>query len=109
MFEHFVWAGLLDRDFLVARPHDQFGFAITYYKVSNRLTATEELQRDRGLPFSGGAFDVQSDAFVLEANYALPIYRGVEVQPEFEYFIRPGAQKAVPNALVLGLKTHVLF
>jgi porin len=109
LFEHFVWAGLLDRGFWVARPQDQFGFAITYYKVSSRLTATEELQQDRGLPFSGGAFGVQSDAFVLEANYALPIYRGVDVQPEIEYFIRPGAQKAVPNALVLGVKTHVLF
>lgn len=109
LFEHFVWAGLLNRGFWAARPEDEFGFAITYYKVSYQLTATQDLQRDLGLPFSGGAFGVQSHAFVLEANYALPIYRGADVQPEIEYFIRPGAQKAVPNALVLGLKTHVLF
>jgi porin len=46
---------------------------------------------------------------VLEANYQFSIYRGVQVQPEVEYFIRPGGVSSVPNALVLGLKTHVLF
>ena len=109
LFEHFVWVGVLDRGFWPARPNDQFGLAVTYYKLSHSLTRREELQQSLDLPFTDGELGVQSDAFVLEANYNIAVYRGVQVQPEIEYFVRPGGQHAVRNSLVLGLKTHVLF
>jgi len=109
VFEHFAWMGLLNRGFWAARPRDQIGVGVTYYKVGRNLAARERLQRTLSLSFTDGEYGVQSDAFVLEANYDIPIYRGVNVQPEIEYFIRPGGQRAVHNALVLGLKTHVLF
>ena len=109
LFEHFAWVGLLDRGFWPARPQDQIGLAVTYYKVSRSLAAREGLQTALGLPFADGNYGVQSSAFVLEANYNIPVYRGVEVQPELEYFIRPGGRRSIPNAAVLGLKTHVLF
>ena len=44
---------------------------------------------------------------VLEANVT-PVYRGIQLQPEFEWFVRPGGVSSVPDAVVLGLKTHVL-
>jgi porin len=109
LFEHFVWVGVLDRGFWRARPNDQFGLAVTYYKLSHSLTRREELQQTLGLPFTDGEYGVQSDALVLEANYNIAVYRGIQVQPEIEYFVRPGGQHAVSNSLVLGLKTHVLF
>jgi porin len=109
LFEHFVWAGLLDRGFWRARPNDQLGLAVTYYKVSPSLTARETLQQTLNLPFTEGEFGVQSDAVVLEANYSIAVWRGVSVQPQIEYFIHPGGQRVVPNAFVLGLKTHVAF
>jgi porin len=109
LFEHFAWAGLLSRGFWKARPEDQIGVAITYYKVSQHLTATEQLQQAFGEPFSAGVYGVQSDAIVLEANYDFAIRPGIDLQPDIQYFIRPGGQSAVPNAFVLGLKTHVLF
>jgi porin len=109
LFEHFAWVGLLDRGFWRSRPQDQLGLAATYYRVSRGVTRREEMQGSFGVPFTGGIFGVQSDAFVLEANYDIPVYRGIDVQPELEYFIHPGGQAAVPNAFVLGLKTHVLF
>jgi porin len=46
---------------------------------------------------------------VLEANYNIPVYRGIQLQPEFEWFVHPGGVSTVPDAVVLGLKTHVLF
>lgn len=109
LFEHFVWIGVLDRGFWRARPNDQFGLAVTYYKLSHSLTRREELQQDLDLPFTDGEYGVQSDALVLEANYNISVYRGIQLQPEIEYFVRPGGQHAVSNSLVLGLKTHVLF
>lgn len=109
LFEHFAWVGVLDRGFWRARPNDQFGLGITYYKVSHSLTAREELQQNLDLPFTDGEYGVQSDAFVFEANYNVAVHSGVQMQPEIEYFVRPGGQHAVSNALVLGLKAHVLF
>lgn len=109
LFEQFAWLGLLDRGFWPARPHDRIGIGFTYYRLSPSLTAREALQERLDLPFTDGEYGVQSDASVLEANYDIAVYRGVDIQPEIEYFIRPGGQRVVPNALVLGLKTHVLF
>jgi porin len=109
LFEHFAWVGLLDRGFWRSRPNDQIGFAVTYYKVSPSLTARERLQQDLNQPFSDGVYGVQSDAVVIEANYSIPVYRGIDIQPEVEYFVRPGGQRAVSNSLVFGLKTHVQF
>jgi porin len=109
LFEQFAWVGLLDRGFWTARPHDRIGIGFTYYRLSPSLTAREALQETLALPFTDGEQGVQSDASVIEANYDIPVYRGVDVQPEIEYFIRPGGQRVVPNSLVLGLKTHMLF
>jgi len=109
LFKHFVWVGVLNRGFWSARPNDQFGLAVTYYKVSGGITDSQRLQQSLGLPFGAGIYGVQSDAFVLEANYNIAIYRGVEIQPEIEYFIRPGGQSSIDDSLVLGLKTHVQF
>jgi porin len=108
LFEHFVWTGLLYSGFWNARPYDRIGFAYTYYKVSPSLTQKEELEEEFGLPPTY-PFGVQTDAMVLEANYNFAIYRGVTLQPEVEYFIRPGGVSSVHDALVIGLKTHVMF
>ena len=108
LFQHFVWVGMLYSGFWPQRPNDQIGLAFTYYQVSPQLTQTESLEQEFGLPPTY-PFGVQSHAMVLEANYNLPVYRGIQVQPEVEYFIRPGGVSSVPSAWVLGLKTHVLF
>jgi porin len=65
------------------------------------------LQGALGQPFTNGELGVQSSAYALEANYSISLYRGIAVQPELEYFIRPGGQAAVHNAFALGLKTYV--
>lgn len=104
-----VFAGLIDRGFWKARPNDQFNLGFTWYEVSNSLSRAQGLDQVLGLPLAEGAYGVQGTAYVVEASYNLPVYRGIQMQPEFEYFIRPGGARAVPNAAVLGLKTHVLF
>lgn len=108
LFQHFVWVGMLYSGFWKQRPDDQIGLAFTYYQVSPSLTRTENLEQQFGLPPTY-PFGVQSHAMVLEANYNIPVWPGVQLQPEFEYFIRPGGVSSVRNAVVLGLKTHVLF
>jgi porin len=109
LFDNFVWAGLIDRGFWSARPNDQIGFGATYYDVSKGLTQTEELQTALGSPLVGGARGVQTHGEVLELNYGIAVSPGVLIQPEVEYFVRPGATSAVPNAFLIGAKVHADF
>lgn len=101
--------GMIGRGFWHSNPGQQFGLMAVYYHVSNRLNAAETIETALGEPLTGGALGTQSDAMVLEANYTIPVWAGVQAQPELEYFIRPGATTHTPSALILGLKTHVAF
>jgi porin len=109
LFKNFIWAGLIDRGFWSYRPNDQIGFGATYYDVSKGLTQTERLQASLGAPLAGGALGVQTHAEVFELNYGIQVSPGILVQPELEYFVRPGGTGAVPNAFLVGLKTHADF
>jgi porin len=108
LYQDLFWLGALYSGFWKARPDDQIGLAFTHYQISPSLTQTENLEQQFGLPPTY-PYGVQSHASVLEANYNFPVYNGIQIQPEIEYFIRPGGVSSVPNAFVLGLKTHVLF
>ena len=109
-YKYFLWGGMLYSGFWPQRHADQIGFAITYYQVSPNLTQTESLEQEFGLPPTY-AYGVQGHAMVFELNYQIAAYRGIYVQPEFQYFLRPGGVPSshVPNAAVGGLKFHVTF
>jgi porin len=109
LFNNFVWAGVIDRGFWSARPNDQIAVGFTYYDVSNRLTDTQLLQQALGDPLAGGALGVQRYAMVVEANYGIAVLPGLLIQPELEYFMRPGGTNAVPNAFLLGVKVLADF
>jgi len=109
LFNNFVWVGLIDRGFWSARPNDQIGFGFTHYDVSKKLTDTERIQAILDEPFAGGALGIQKYAMVLEANYGIAAAPGLLIQPELEYFIRPGGTNAVRNAFLVGLKIQADF
>jgi porin len=45
----------------------------------------------------------------VEGNYDVHVFRGVTVEPDVQYIIRPNAQSSLHDAAVLGLKAHVEF
>lgn len=53
VFDHFFWAGLIDRGFWAERPNDQINFGVAYYIVSDKLRATQMIEQSLGLPLSG--------------------------------------------------------
>ena len=108
-FQNFFWAGVIDRGIVPGRPLDQLGFGFTYFDVSPRLTSTERLQDALGVPLAGGARGIQSHGFVYELNYGIHAAAGVQIQPELEYFQRPGGTDRVPDAFLVGLKTTMDF
>lgn len=102
-------AALLDRGFWKARPEDTIGLLFTYQAVSGALGKEQALDAEFGLPIANQATGIQTHEAVIELNYDIHVYRGVNFQPEFQYVFRPNAQQNIRNAAVLGFKTHINF
>ena len=106
--EYFL--GLLDGGFWKARPQDTIGILFGYNTVSGRLGKAQALDLELGVPIAGTVVPgIQTHEMILEANYDIHVYRGVNVQPEFQYVFRPNAQGNIRDAAVLGFKAHVEF
>jgi porin len=105
--QYFV--GLLDRAFWQARPEDTIGLLFTYFAMSSALGKVQAQQVALGLPVSNSATGIQTNEMILEANYNIHVYRGVDFRPEFQYVVRPNAQSTIHNAAVFGFKANVEF
>jgi porin len=55
------------------------------------------------------ATGVQTDQVLIELSYDIHLVEGADFMPDFQYMIRPDAQKNIPNATVLGFKSHFAF
>lgn len=105
--QYFV--GALDHSFWKARPLDTVGALFSYVNTSPYLRRQQELEVQLGLPISSGLTGVQRHEEIVEVNYDIHVYRGVNFQPDFQYIIRPNGQSNIKDAAVLGFKTHVAF
>ena len=95
------------------RPRDSFGAIFHWIRTSGSLTATQERQAAFGGSFSNGGFGpvfgTQTHEQVIEVEYTTPIARGVSIEPDFQYIMRPGATSATRSAAVLGVRTNIHF
>lgn len=101
--------GLLDKGFWASRPSDTIGLLATYQTLSGALGRQQVLEQAFGLPLSNNATGKQTSELIFEANYDIHVYRGVNVQPEFQYIVRPNGESDRKDVQVLGFKTHVTF
>jgi porin len=99
---YFFDAGLVAYGFLPSRPRDFAGFGVAYGSYSGDLRRAEALQA-----LTDPAGGVQSWEMTLEFNYGCTVSPGLLVQPSLQYLVNPGGNKAVPNALALGV--NVVF
>jgi len=81
--------------------------------VSGALTATQQLEEALDEPLTGGGLGtpvgVQTHEMELEAMYIARVYRGVSIEPDIQYIIRPGGTGNIPNALVIGAQVGINF
>ena len=97
------------------RPHDTLGASFQWYEMSGQFTHAEELALETGgsLPFAvdgnGTAYGPQNTAQTVELTYIIHVLRGVTLQPDFQYFIRPGATTNTRDAAALGFRTNINF
>ena len=77
--------------------------------MSGPLGKVQAEEQELGLPISNQATGIQTNEMILEANYNIHVYRGVDFRPDFQYIVRPNAQATIRNAIVLGFKASVEF
>jgi porin len=101
--------GLLDYGFWHARPRDGVGLLFTYFAMSGALGKVQAEQGELGIPLSNSATGIQTNEMILEVNYNIHVYRGMDFRPEFQYIVRPNAQSNIRNAAAFGFKASVEF
>ncbi len=104
-----VYAGLLLRDFWKARPLDTIGLLFNYANVSSQLGKEQALDIRYGLPIANGATGIQTHQELVELNYDIHVFRGVNFEPDFQYYWRLNGQSNIPNAAFFGFKSHISF
>jgi porin len=87
---------------LPSRPRDFAGFGVAYGSYSGDLRRAEEVQA-----VTDSAVSVQRWEMTLEWNYGCTFKPGLLVQPSLQYLVNPGGNKAVPNAVAIGV--NVVF
>ncbi len=104
-----VYAAALLRDFWKARPADTIGLLFNYANVSGQLGKEQALDIRYGLPIANGATGIQTHQEIVEVNYDIHVFRGVNFEPDFQYYWRLNGQSNIPNAAFFGFKSHVSF
>jgi porin len=99
---YFFDAGLVAYGFLPSRPRDFAGFGVAYGSYSGDLRRTEEVQA-----LTDPAVGVQRWEMTLEWTYGCTVRPGLLVQPDMQYLVNPGGNRAIPNALAIGV--NVVF
>jgi porin len=106
-------AGIVMHEPILHRDDDTFGIGVGYAHVSARAAA---LDRDTAF-FTGAFVPVRGGETYVEATYQYQVTPWLQLQPDFQYVIDPGAGIANPTApmrrvgdeAVIGLRTTILF
>ena len=97
------------------RAKDTLGASFQWIEMSGKFTRAQELSASlgQGAPFNvdgfGTAYGPQNTEQTVELTYIAHVFRGVTLQPDFQYIIRPGATTNTPDAAVLGFRTNINF
>ena len=105
-------AGIVMHEPILRRDDDTFGIGMGYAHVSRRAAA---LDADTAL-YTGAFTPIRGGETYVEATYQYQVTPWMNVQPDFQYIINPGAGIASPagtqrvkDEAVLGMRTTILF
>ena len=115
LISFYVDGGSTYRGPFPGRDHDVAGLGLSFARISG---AARGLDRDT-IAFKGTALPVHDYEAVIEATYQARIAPWWLVQPDLQIVLHPGghvpeaapsaAGRAIPDAMVLGLRTTVIF
>ena len=84
---------------------DSIGVGFAYNSISDNVRRADDVARREGVP---NVPDLRFES-VLEATYLCPITAHWQLQPDFQWVIRPGASDSLRNAVVIGLRSILTF
>lgn len=108
-------AGLTFTGLLASRPDDTVGLGVAYGRISRQAAAY-----DRDLvAISGRAMPIRDYEAAIELTCQVQLAPNWSVQPDLQYIVHPGGNvpdprgpssaAAIPNAVVLGMRTLLKF
>jgi len=101
-----VDGGILWRGLIPTRDEDALGIGAVYARVSKDIKRAERLDAQ----VNGTVYDkFSSHETVLEAFYTLQLAKWWTVQPDVQWIIHPGGSGAIDDALVVALRTSLVF
>ena len=107
LIDYYFDGGLNAKGFTPGRPDDVFGVAVGYAHISKDA---QRADRIAGAP-------VRSSEIAIEASYQAKVTGWLNIQPYFQYIVRPGGgdpdpdrpNRRLKDAKVIGFRTQVAF
>ncbi|HLB34462.1 MAG: hypothetical protein A3F67_05265 [Verrucomicrobia bacterium RIFCSPHIGHO2_12_FULL_41_10] len=104
--------GLNYKGLIPTRDKDTFGIALGYGQLSSTLINAQQGSNNynangniaQPIPGTGLGYEM-----VLETTYVAQITPWLTIQPDLQYIIHPGGAQSLNNALILGIRTTLLF
>ena len=91
-FDRYIGAGMMLSGFVPRRPDDQIGVSVAMARCGADFRA---------------ANNAGSHETAFEFTYVLPIADRLQIQPDLQYILNPGADPGLENALVLGVRLEL--
>jgi porin len=104
-FDYYFDGGVVFNGFIPGRPADVVGVATAYGHIGSAVAG--EAQGEDGL--DGTNTPIPDYEANIELTYFAQIAKWWTVQPDLQVLLHPGGSTAIPNALVLGVRTTVTF
>lgn len=98
------YAGFSFNGVIPHRDTDRFGVLWSLYHVSDRLRLNQAYLAASGQSLGASVLAPQTSSQVIEAYYGVDVMPGLQIQPEFDYMIRPGETNKVHDATLIGMK-----
>lgn len=106
-FKQQATIGFEDVGEIHSRPRDGFGVQITYALVSDETRSGQKLLYAQFGRYPSGLYSIQSHEIIFEAQYSYHVHHAVDLQPDFQYIVRPNSQAGIKNATVIGGRARV--
>ncbi len=90
VFDSYLGGGIVATGLVAARPDDRLGLAFA--------------RASTGGPFRRAVGDADSHETTIELSYSAQVTDWLRLQPDIQYVINPGADPALDDALVIGLR-----
>jgi len=104
--------GLVYKGLIPGRNEDLFGVEAHYTRVSG---VVRDLQGAANATSAAGGTPnldpgpIPDYEMAVEVTYKVVLAPWWSVQPDFQYIIHPGGSRALPNAIVAGVRTQITF